>query len=305
VRTVSVAVRWADGDWKADMGILMALCLLLAPRAMPAQTAPASLACAAATADQDHDGLSDACELAFAQDFAPLLVVRSGGCNWDDSASPARPGGGYLFAAQPVDSNTIRIAFLPAYYRDCGWHGSKCWLPGVDCAPHVGDSEFIVVEVRRHATQWVTNAVFLSAHCFGKHGQACRWYGGDELARFDWIGGAGTAPVIWVAEGRQANYPSKQACDAGIHHIDTCDHNSVRIRYPVVSNAQNIGSLSFPAHDAGCIKARAVWPSVHETIGTAECFWAANALFAGWQADRAGVTPYYKYLAEIAGFGAK
>src|SRR5262245_52775730 len=66
--------------------------------------------------DSDADGLSDDCELALARAFAPELRVSMRGCNWDTSVQPARPGGEYYFAAQPLDNTSVRLAYLPAYY---------------------------------------------------------------------------------------------------------------------------------------------------------------------------------------------
>jgi hypothetical protein len=81
--------------------------------------------CHGAVVDDDADGLDDGCELAVASAFAPLLVVHPAGCNWDAGAVPPRLGGGYLFAVGR-DGDGIRIAYLPAYFRDCGWSGAKC-----------------------------------------------------------------------------------------------------------------------------------------------------------------------------------
>ena len=204
-----------------------------------AQPVPVTIPeCAAAdSVDQDRDGLADACELGLARRFAPVLVASSGGCNW--SAENARPGGAYFFAVQPVDT-VIRIAYLPAYFRDCGWTGSKCWFPWVDCSPHNGDSEFIVVETRRDSvtSSWQVTGVFLSAHCFGRSSGSCRWYRSTELAAFEW---SNASPVIWVAEGRNANYPSQRRCNEGHHSIDTCDRNEFRYSFPL-DPARNLGT---------------------------------------------------------------
>src|SRR5690606_3383380 len=143
-------------------------------------------------------------------------------------------------------------AYLPAYYRDCGWAGAKCLLPFVNCAPHAGDSEFVVVDAVRRGDRWVTAAVFLSAHCFGGSGADCRWYRGLEVERFAWADGVALgAPIVWVAEGRQANYPGRAACDRGHHRIDTCDANRLAYRYPIASTAQNIGSRARPVGGRG------------------------------------------------------
>jgi len=87
---------------------------------------PSIVRCERTDGDADADGLGDACELALARAFAPTLIVRSGGCNWDADAE--RLAGGYFHAVQPVDS-LVRIVYMPAYFRDCGWAGAKCLLP--------------------------------------------------------------------------------------------------------------------------------------------------------------------------------
>jgi hypothetical protein len=243
--------------------------------------------------DSDADGLSDACELHVAQRYAPVLVVREGGCNWE--ASAFRVGGGYLHSVQPTDS-VIRSAYLPAYYRDCGWSGLKCILPWIDCGPHNGDSELIIVELRPRGADFEVSGVFLSAHCFGRSTASCRWYRGSELDQFSW---QGSAPVVWVAEGRNANYPSREACDAGHHSIDTCDRHSPRYRFPVEPQ-RNLGSRRVPLSEDGCLTAA----ELDVPVGlpdAEECFWT-DVPFRGWQGEGKGVTSYNRYLSEVARF---
>lgn len=252
--------------------------------------------CEPTTASQGEEGgLSLRCQLEFASRFAPVLVVRAGGCNWE--ARKEQLGGGYFFAVQRVDS-VVRVAYLPAYFEDCGWYGIKCWIPGVDCTPHRGDSEFIVVELQEApARAWRVTGVFLSAHCFGRSVSDCRWYRGKGLERFQW---QDTSPIVWVSDGRNANYPSRRACDMGHHSLDTCDRNNVQYRYPVAEN-RNIGSRSRPARQGGCVSGSEVGSPVAEPEAL-ECFWDANAKFRGWKTGVAGVTGYFRYLVEIAGF---
>ena len=258
--------------------------------------------CFRAATDTDVDGVDDACELAVAAAFAPLLVVNPSGCNWDTTVEPPRLGGGYLFAAQRV-GDALRVAYLPAYFRDCGWSGVKCALPGVDCEAHAGDSEMIALDIVVDGAQrWRTARVFLSAHCFGRTGAGCLWYEADELAQFAWyMGRTAGAPMVWVAEGRQANYPSRHACDAGHHAIDTCDRHTLAYRFPIYSNAQNVGSADRPATADGCMRA-ADMPLRSARAGSGmECFWTGRA-FRGWNTASEGATPYLRYLREIAGF---
>lgn len=253
--------------------------------------------------DADDDGLDDACELALARSFAPLLVVRPGACEWREDADGGRLGGGYLFAVRARRAGRVRIAYLPAYFRDCGWSGPKCGIPLVRCDPHPGDSEMIIVDaVPAGEGRWRTEAVFLSAHCFGSS-DACRWYRGDELRRFEWVDGeSGGAPVVWVAAGKHANYPSRAACDRGYRWMDSCDGNDARYRFPILSPAQNIGSPERPVRGTGCLDGHHLVAARPPAEETTECFWSLDAPFRGWTGEGPGVTPYARYLFEIGGF---
>jgi hypothetical protein len=256
--------------------------------------------------DSDRDQLSDTCELAFAQAFAPDLIVARSACNWDGSVNGGRIGGGYYFGMRRVDTATIRIAYLPAYYEDCGWKGMKCHQPFIPCDRHAGDSEFIVLDVVHVADDvWQTRRIFLSSHCFDKLDAACRWYEGNDLNRFEWRGARYGAPAVWVADGKGAHYPSRADCDRAHLFYDTCDQNDAKYEYPIAFSRQNIGSASHPAgDDRGCVSWD--WTGViskRVVAGTYECFWDPRSLFRGWQRPASGgSTPYHKYLTEVAGF---
>jgi hypothetical protein len=264
--------------------------------------------------DTDADEVDDECELALAQAFAPEMIVHPGDCSWDVSAEAPRLGGGYLFAAERApDGRAIRIAYILAYYRDCGWDGLACATRGPGCGGHAGDSELIVVQVRHDgAARWVSDAVFLSAHCFGRSDGRCRWYRGDDLRHFTWARGIPRgAPRIWVARGKHANYPTPRECDTGHWYYDSCDGNSVAYRFPVASSAQNVGSRHqpLPAGDSfnpsGCFAAEQLPLRSGSThAGTRECFWNWTARFRGWQRDSAGIapTPYGRLLRYAAQF---
>jgi hypothetical protein len=257
--------------------------------------------CRVAERDHDVDGVDDECELALATAFAPELVVDPRDCSWDVSIESTRLGGGYLFAAESApEGRAIRIAYMPAYYRDCGWEGVRCVGRGPECAAHTGDSELIVVQVRYHpSARWAADAVFLSAHCFGRSDGRCRWYRGDELRHFAWVGGVlRSGPRIWVARGKHANYPSRRECDTGHWYYDSCDRNSVAYRFPIVSSAQNVGSRHQPlppgdaSNPAGCFTAERVpLRSTGIDAGTRECFWDPAAAFRGWQRRPTGHAP--------------
>ena len=103
-------------------------------------------------ADYDNDLLIDECEHRLAYVFRPELMINpADGC----------PGGEPYWATRYFDDpqhigwgQFVRIAYLPAYYRDCG-SGS-----------HRGDSEMIVVTVAYNGTSrhWELTHIFLSAH---------------------------------------------------------------------------------------------------------------------------------------------
>lgn len=261
--------------------------------------------------DGDADGMADGCEAALAAAFAPLLLVDEDDCGWDRSVSPARLGGGYLYAVQRAGAaGRVRIAYLPAYHRDCGWKQPVCLLTPWICGGHPGDSEIVVVEVTHdEATgRWASERIFLSAHCRGRSDGRCRWYSGEELEGFRWVDGARRgAPVVWVARGKHGAYPSRDSCDAGHWFYDSCDVHAAEVRFPVLSALQNLGSRTRPfPHGAGeeCVgPGEPGWRSDLVDPDAEECFWSEEAPFRGWQAgDGDGATPYGRYLREVAGF---
>jgi hypothetical protein len=261
--------------------------------------------------DRDLDGVADACEHALAQAFAPELRVDARECGWDASVGDGRLGGEYLYAVQRRPSGEgMRIAYMPAYYRDCGWRLPVCRLTGWLCRGHDGDSEIVVVDVAFDARtqRWAAERVFLSAHCHGRSDGRCRWFEGRELERFAWAAGRPRgAPVVWVAHGKHGGYPSAAACGGGHWGYDGCRGNRTVRRFPVVSQRQNAGSRARPfPHGLGadCIGGdEAVWGSRVPKAGMRECFWDERAHFRGWQADDGeGATGYARYLLEVAEF---
>lgn len=250
--------------------------------------------------DADRDGLSDTCELALSSAFAPLLMMHSTRCTLPSAGTDDRIAGGYFHAAQPA-RGTVRLVYMPAYYRDCGWEGFKCIL--VDCTGHAGDSEIIAVDVRQLQNgAWVTEGIFLSAHCFSSSDDDCRWYRGDDLELFEWVNDVERgAPVVWVSDARNANYPSYVACERGHWGIDSCDPASVPYRFAVTPE-RNIGSRSVPItdgdHPPGCVSGRFVEPVDRLIVApeAVECFWTASAAFGGWQGTDEGATAYGRYL---------
>lgn len=253
--------------------------------------------------DGDGDGLSDACEFALATAFAPRLLLHDTRCTLPAAGSGGHIAGGYFHAAQPA-RGMVRLVYMPAYYRDCGWRSAWCIL--IDCSGHAGDSEVIVVDVRRSVNGgWITDAIFLSAHCYGKSEEDCRWYRGEELDVFEWVGGIERgAPMVWVSDGRNANYPSRARCDQGHFGLDGCDRDPMRFRFPIAAE-RNIGSRAVPIldgdHAAGCVSGRFIEPDDRMVVShdALECFWDASSPFGGWQGGDAGETAYGRYLDEL------
>ena len=103
-----------------------------------------------------------------------------------------------------------------------------------------------------------------------------------------------------MAQGRNANYPSRKRCDAGHHSIDTCDRNRVRYSFPLDAT-RNIGSRQFPMAPDGCVTG-AELNDPGAVPASVECFWRGDFPFRGWQSQGDGVTGYWKYLNEMAGF---
>jgi hypothetical protein len=248
--------------------------------------------------DADHDGVEDTCEGALAAAFAPGLHTSTTECDWD--AGWGRLGGEYYYAVQrpfndPV--HHIRIAYLPAYYKDCGsdiaFHTDG----------HSGDSEFILVDVVfNQSARWETTDVFLSAHCAASvigvpSDPDCQWWSAADFDGFaGWVDGVQHgAPIVWVSEGKHANYRWLSLS------------NGTYYRFPVWYSWQNIGSSLVPS-------ARGVGPRWSSTLASpsrVEDLWAEECItvsdachFNGWQPSSfgGGATPYGILLRNYAGF---
>jgi hypothetical protein len=262
--------------------------------------------------DPDNDGVDNGCENALAAAFAPELLVPHD-CNWDYSLGQpgvGRFGGEYFFAVQArvtAGGYRVRIAYLPAYYWDCGpmldW---KCPAFLVEaCSHHTGDSEFIIVDVRYSASSshWLTEQVFLSAHCpwSASNIEGCLWWSANQFA---WVDGKRYgAPVVWVAEGKHANYTSQSSCEGGgAYDTDTCEFSNTRMRFPVVYSQQNIGSRAVPFRDCGT----PFWGSQMTNAQAVECMWntQVRSRFDGWLgfSEGAPAAPYGDHLRTYAEF---
>lgn len=258
--------------------------------------------CITPSLDTDGDGLDDECEVEIARAFAPMLIVTVGECNWD--AGLDRVGGEYYYGVKRWGSNAnkVRVAYMPAYYRDCGSEG------------HTGDSEFILVDVALQAgtsTIWTFEGAFLSAHCNAmKYGldsdPDCQYWG-----HAFWDGGtvrdglvshqSGSyvdqvprgAPFVHVSNGKHANYYSSDKCNnslAGQAGVDYCYPTGGR-RFPIVYRWQNIdfpesGVFSgVPARWGSTLTAPGATEHFRETL---ECANNSCYRFNGWAGPQVG-----------------
>src|ERR1051325_888294 len=105
-----------------------------------ANAAPAD--CWGSTHDVDHDWFDDDCEYALASAFAPAPYLST-----TEQCQDGQP----YWAVKPFAPDRVRIAYMPAYFDDCGSAAPYPWgtNPG-----HTGASEFIMVEI---AYNWSTH----------------------------------------------------------------------------------------------------------------------------------------------------
>jgi len=197
--------------------------------------------------DDDGDGLSDACEEALARSFAPWVRLSDADSCWE-----AEP----YWGAKRFPNGWVNLAYLPAYWRDCGYGG------------HAGDSELIVVSVNFDTStqHWVTQHVFTSAH-FKDLVDLSNWWRYPILT---FTKAAQTYPTVWVADGKHANYPSLLGCT----WPDDCSNTLLGGRMPV-SPDRNIGSPAYPG--VLCLE------SIHRPrAGYEECVYSLEKKFGGW-----------------------
>ena len=250
-------------------------------------------------ADTDLDMMNDTCEETLATSFAPLMKQVDATTFAYDFYN-GRMGGEYYHAVYSLYCGThpcassIRIAYLPAYYRDVGAYNTVAH--GFDWG-HPGDSEFMIVDLIYDAGRWKTNGVFLSAHCGSfltipwvgtlpfPSDPYCRWYSFDDMEYVDGVSRG--APVVYVADGTNANYRSLGECDGGTYALDTCHANRL-VRFPV-SLDFNVGSSIV---NPGSVAARR--NTTLADPNRRECLWCQTTPFGGWQNDAAiaDATPY-------------
>jgi len=243
--------------------------------------------------DDDDDQVANECELALAAGFAPGLQVSSVDGIWE----PGRKlvGGEYYYAVRSYVSlsgqNRMRIAYLPAYYKDMGDIAT-------DWTSHDGDSEFIIIDVTYISGRWYFLQAFLSAHCGDVNGVDCQWWGAsywDSDGR--WVNSHLGAPVVWVSEDKHANYYSLGKCRTGSIGVDYCNANDTFTRFPVTAGF-NIGDIKHPL--IGFVGGRRGSP--YPSAGATESMWDEQRPFYGWQATMIGGATSYGEILFTFGF---
>ena len=220
--------------------------------------------------DSDGDGLNDTCEYDVAEAFAPAMMVNQFIYNfYHDNRRDE------YWVVMPGEMNSIMVFYAFGYHRDTGYNS------------HNGDSEFVVMRIRPSTLQgdpWGMDRAYLSAH----HGTSVNssevLYGSNFERALD------GRPLVWVAEGKHANYSTKAKCEAGAFGLDTCEHNNTATLFGVYQDG-NLGQVDNRAYPTCKV------PSRHSRLtGRYECFWA-HGRFYGWQGGGEGSTGYRYHLA--------
>jgi hypothetical protein len=244
--------------------------------------------------DRDQDKVGDRCENDIAAAFVPTFR---------HSASDNVGHESYWAVNRVGTTSYIRVLYMIGYYFDDGvqegYSGCKLvslWQLLGECDGHHGDSEHVAFTVYYHAKtgHWLIHSMHLSHHggyLLGTR-SSLPYPSGIQYTLL------GARPIIWVADGKHANYPSQAACDAGtgggflvdaIFSFDTCEGNNGFFTL-TAPGSRNVGSARVRLID--CVA------STNQFYATnpKECFWS-SARFIGWQLDRTTwATGYRKAL---------
>jgi hypothetical protein len=238
-----------------------------------------------AVSDRDSDALDDGCEYKLAKAFAPELRFH----NRDECLG----GDKYWAAKYFAGPGVIRVAYLPAYYRDCGVPNEfkAFWLYLAGKNSHTGDSEFIMVEAKFNAStrHWEFVRMFLSAHDGGPN-ERSSWVPA-EYTIFPLR--SKTYPAVYVARNKHANYRSESVCESdpfgGQITADICA-NDYKSRFWVWEFNGNVGSRSVDYYPSGVYK--------RGTFSGRKEYFYKQVRFNGWVNDGSagGASPYYDFL---------
>ena len=214
--------------------------------------------------DLDGDGFDDECIYELAKRFAPVLATHPDDIVTREPAWTAGP--------IPGDGRVV-IFYAISYHFDLGCRTLIC-SPVRGATRHFGDSEWIVLllePVSPTSNRWRVVRATLSAHW-----QTGFWDYSVVVERSDmfWADEYAGRPLIWVSEGKHANYKSRASCNG--KPWDTCSGN-VREPFPLeVLRHRHLG-LSWGNVLMDCVSSHGHGPQPGQ-----ECYWTANR-FRGWQ----------------------
>ncbi|MBA3406411.1 MAG: hypothetical protein H0U13_17295 [Gemmatimonadaceae bacterium] len=193
----------------------------------------------------------------------------------------------------------IRVFYAVSYYSDCGVPQIFCQY-NANCYGHAGDSEFIIAEVASYGGRWALRRVTLSAHWNSDGTDQGVTYGSGDLEYGGDINS--TNPVIWVAEGKHANYRSQAVCNGGaFFFLDRCDDPGALVAVEVLSDA-NLGNSGIEPGQS-----QIIFGEIGSRTGRPgnENFWSTTYFFLGWwnraESTASDTTAYGKSL-EFFGF---
>lgn len=220
--------------------------------------------------DADEDSMLDFVEHDLAKGFAPALILAAA-----ETCADRNP----FWAVQPLgDAKHASIFYALSYLQDCG-------DPETGLYQHLGDTEFVVVEVSTvGGTTWTPDRIFLSAHYGAGITDGSAWHEPEQLQFFTDDGLA--HPLVWVAESKHGNYATAQACDQGGAYFDHCDKGTVEFVETLVEH--NLGSQAHPLIDEVLF--------TQAGVEYREWYWT-DVPFCGWlvpsaePADRTGCVP--------------
>lgn len=196
---------------------------------------------------------------------------------------------------------THQDAMLPVLVRltDGGSHHRR------SLAGHYGDSEAIVLDLTYDGASghWQLAGALLSVH--GQH-----YICGNPAAGFpcnatshlfpsgnlQFASHPQAAPLIMVADGKHANYPTDSSCDSGGHYSSDDCSTPRYIGVALVTQSNNLGSRTHQWIDG------AMTPnSTHPVYSShyVEFYWTVQA-FRGWFSPSLGTTsrPYSDILTD-------
>lgn len=195
------------------------------PQPMPVSPASCATPAPASAGDQDRDGLDDAMELAWAQEYLPYISMHP----QEDC-----PTAGIVVRVEPLSmSGFVRIRYDVLYDNDCG------------VGPHIGDAErfAMTVDVTIPPPDGIVTIKAIShkgTQC-EKESDCGRCPGQSACATLPRNGTPW--PAVWVARDKHGNYVDRAMfCQFDNTCLDDCQDNPSPAVLPIV----NVGEPCLP-----------------------------------------------------------